>query len=94
MIPSHEHDVSTTTQPVTVDLEIENAYADSVSVTHVHTVSVQRPASFAEHELGDWACEQLFPFTGTGREDGPSLYIVTVTGASDPGLIGRTFELG
>lgn len=79
---------------VLVNLTIENAYPDSTAITTVGNAAIAAPADHSDDALNDWALEHLFPFTGTEREDGDSLYVVTVTTSSDPRLAGRRFEIG
>lgn len=81
---------------VTVSLEIKNHYADG---THITTVVkgriVEQPWDLDdEDELADWAMQELFEFTGTGRTEGDSAYDITITASNDHRLVGKTFEIG
>jgi len=80
----------------TIDLEIENVYADGRKiVTRVMDALVQAPQKDSDEEaLAEWAWDQLFPFTGTGRYEGDAWYQVFVTACDVPSLGGRKFEFG
>jgi len=81
--------------PVRLDLSIENVYIGQTVTTRIST-EVPAPPSAAEQELlEDWAADNLFPLTGTGRTEGDAMYWVTVTASSDPSLIsvGTTYVL-
>ena len=86
--------MSTENRTITVDLTIDNFYSGETVQTFVLSAVVEAPESFVEDELQDWAVDELFEFTGTGRPDGDSSYDVTVTGSSKAALLGRTFEFG
>lgn len=78
-------------------MEIENIYLDGDKVAETVTVEVPSPPNLdfdsLEHE--DWAYENLFPHTGTGRTDGDAGYFVTILSASyEPRLAGQTYEWG
>lgn len=79
---------------VTVDLEVHNAYTDTVRISHVRGAVVTAPPSLTCDVLDEWASEHLFPYTGTGREGESSSYTVTITGCSDARLLDRLFEFG
>ena len=81
---------------VTIDLEIENLYADGQKiVTRVVGALVQAPQKDSDEEaLDEWAWDQLFPLTGTGRYDGDAWYEVFVTACDVATLVGRKFEFG
>lgn len=73
-------------------LAIENIYPDDTQNT-VATVDV--PAMPVEGEArDDWAYDHLFPETGTGRTDGNSAYVVTITESDTPAAVGQVFEFG
>lgn len=86
--------MSTDAPMVTVDLKIDNIYPDEVIQTLVHNKPVPAPTTLGEDELHEWAMEHLFPFTGTGREDGDSSYEITITHSSEQKLVERVFEIG
>lgn len=80
---------------VTVGLEIRNHYADGTLITTVvNGVTVEKPWDFDDDELADWAMQELFEFTGTGRPEGDSAYDITITASNDHRLVGKTFEIG
>lgn len=79
---------------VTVDLQIENVYPDLATTTHLDGVHVRPPSTLAGEALDDWGAEELFPLTGTGRDGGDSAYEVSITGSSDPSLVGLSFNFG
>ena len=76
---------------VTVSLRIENRYTDLADPiwTTVDDAAVAAPDPA---DLAAWAFDHLWPYTGTRHHTGDAWYEVTVTGASDPTLIGRRFE--
>lgn len=76
---------------VTVSLRIENTYADGETVTTTVDTTVSPPTW---DELDEWAWEEIFPHTGTGKTDGDSWYDVKITASSEPRLVGRKFEYG
>lgn len=81
---------------VTLDLEIENAYADEVVTTIVRSVVVPVPESLEDDVLDEWAWDHLADYTGTGegRADDDATYTVTITAASLGTLTDRIFEMG
>jgi hypothetical protein len=81
---------------ITISLHIENRYERyPMVITHVsHAVVDAPPADADAEDLWEWADSYLMPFTGTGKEGGDSWYDVTVTGCSDPALLGREFHFG
>lgn len=80
---------------VTVSLEIRNHYADGTLITTVvNDVTVEKPWDLDDDELADWAMQELFEFTGTGRTEGDSAYDITITASNDHWLVGKTFEIG
>ncbi|PUB32515.1 hypothetical protein C8K30_1011041 [Promicromonospora sp. AC04] len=92
---SPEDDPISTERTITVDLTIDNFYPDETIQTFVLSAVVAAPPqSLAEDDLQDWAADELFAFTGTGRTTGDSSYDVTVTGSSEAALLGRCFEFG
>ncbi|MFD2024125.1 MULTISPECIES: hypothetical protein [Promicromonospora] len=86
--------MSTENRTITVDLTIDNFYPGETVQTFVLSAVVGAPESFVEDELQDWATDELFEFTGTGRTHGDSSYDVTITGSSEAALLGRSFEFG
>lgn len=83
---------ATTSETVTVELEIHNAYADGVVITHARGAVVAAPPEYVEgEEFEGWTWDALFPHTGTGRAE-EATYSVLVTDSSDPRLIGWTVE--
>lgn len=86
--------MNSTVPTVTVDLTIENIYPNEVIQTLVHNEPVPVPTSLDRDELDEWAMEHLFPFTGTGREDGDSSYTIRITGSSEQQLVDHVFEMG
>ncbi|MFE4834475.1 hypothetical protein ACFRAU_07315 [Arthrobacter sp. NPDC056691] len=86
--------MSTDIPTVTVDLTIQNIYPGEVIQTLVRNGQVPAPASLDADELDEWATEFLFPFTGTGREDGDSGYTISITGSPDQRLVCQVFEMG
>jgi hypothetical protein len=80
----------------TIDLEIENVYADGQKiVTRVVGALVQAPQKDSnEDAIAEWAWDQLFPFTGTGRHESDAWYEVFVTACDVSPLVGRKFEFG
>ena len=82
------------TPHTTVDLEIENVYPDAMSTTHLTNIDVTPPSALTDEALDDWADEELFPLTGTGREGGNPMYQVSINGSSDSRLIGLSFSFG
>jgi hypothetical protein len=81
---------------VAIDLEIENTYADGCqTTTHVTRAVVRAPPSNADEDaMADWAYDQLFPFTGTGRTEGEAWYDVLITASDDASLVGKIFQFG
>lgn len=66
---------------------------------YVRTEDVYAPAPTAGDDLDEWAEENLFPLTGTGREHGEAAYFVKVLSApcldpNVPDLTGKTWEWG
>jgi hypothetical protein len=79
---------------ITVSLKVENIYPDDIVVNTVLDATVEAPETLESPGLDEWAFDELFPFTGTGRTDGASAYDITVTASSEPALVGRNFEFG
>ena len=85
-----------------ITLQIENVYADGDSTREtLYDVKVPKaPTDPDEHE--EWAEDNLFPLTGTGRYAGngtdettpDAAYFVEVLAAEDPALVGRKYEWG
>jgi hypothetical protein len=76
-----------------ITIKIDNVYEDGDEVTNVDTVDVVHPEP--DVDLDDWAYDELFPLTGTGREEGDAGYFVQITECADrPDLVGREFEWG
>lgn len=83
---------TTAAATVSVDLHIDNLYPDGSVITEA-MATVPAPDGYDETALGEWAADHLFEYTGTGRYDGDSGYVITITAASDEQLVGKTFEL-
>jgi hypothetical protein len=73
-------------------LAIENIYPDG---TQNAVAAVDVPAMPSEAEAREeWAYEHLFPMTGTGRTEGNSAYVVTITESDISAAVGQMFEFG
>jgi hypothetical protein len=82
-----------------VSLTIENTYEDGDEVVVLKDEEIEDPPTPVDMESdawSEWADDQIYPLTGTGRTEGDSWYNVTVTASSDPNLVpvGTTFEWG
>ena len=81
-----------------LSLNITNTYEDGDKIkTQVTDVEVPDPdIDDIIDELNDWAQDNIFDFTGTGRTKGDAWYDVTVTASSRPDLVpvGREFDFG
>lgn len=78
-----------------IKVEIENYYPEhGDTFTTIEVASVTVPEGPAD-DLDEWALDQLYPLTGTGRTKGDSFYTVTVLKFdARPDLVGREFEYG
>ena len=74
----------------------ENIYEDGEEVTNVYDLDVPEPeVGLNEDQWEEWAYDNLFPWTGTGREDGDAGYFVTIDQCeARPDLVGKEFEWG
>lgn len=86
-----------------VSLKIDNVYEDGETITQtLFDIEVpDAPTEPDEHE--EWAEENLYPLTGTGRYAGNEAgeettpdagYFVEIIAAGHPALVGRTYEWG
>lgn len=74
-----------------ISATITNTYETGKDIlTYVEKVDV---AELDGNEF-DWAYDNLFPLTGTGRTEGDAWYDVLITDSSNEELIGRTFYFG
>ena len=81
---------------VTIDVTIDNVYEDE-TITRYVTLDVDWWDPQTEDEWEDWAQDEIFPETGTGREDGEASYFARVTcvyGDDSHPLTGAKFEWG
>lgn len=75
-----------------IEVTIDNVYDDE-TITNEYMRNVEVPQD--DEDLDDWAYDELFPLTGTGREDGEAGYFLKITACSErPDLVGREFEWG
>lgn len=82
---------------ITVSLDIDNVYElyGSIKTNVTDEVILAPPTTDRESEAWrEWAYDNLFPFTGTGRVEGNAAYFATVTASSDESLVGEEFEWG
>lgn len=94
---------------IEVSIDVENTYETYATDEESGRLTIEKtftrqlvpwPPSDDEEseEYGEWAYDQIFcPYTGTGRTgrtSGDAWYDVTITGASEPVLYGKTFEWG
>jgi hypothetical protein len=86
---------------ITVSLAIDNVYEEggTIKATVTDAVIPAPPPTGRDSDQGseawhEWAYDNLFPFTGTGREKGNAAYFATITASSDPSLVGEEFEWG
>jgi hypothetical protein len=81
---------------ITLDLKVENNYADGYEETRNLSVQVTEPGP--TDDVDDWGQDTLFEFTGTntGRENVDALYTVTILSSDRADLVpvGKTFEWG
>lgn len=77
---------------IEIAVSIENIY-DSETILTADRVTVPAPPAEVD-EREDWAQDVLFPLTGTGRTEGNSAYVLTITASDDPELVGATYEFG
>lgn len=83
---------------LTLDVRIENTYAEHGGFVHQRAVSLDPPpvglvvdGLLDEDLLADWAADELMPLTGEGLS-GDACYEVTVLASPDmPELTGHTF---
>lgn len=71
---------------------IENHYVGGPVVKE--TVTVELPPAHSLSDLDEWAEDNLFPLTGTGRTKGDAGYFVKIIDADLPGYVGLEFEWG
>ena len=81
---------------ITISLKIVNRYpAEGEEITtYVYGARIPAQPPRGEDARSEWGWDYLFPFTGTGREEGEAFYDVIVTACSDPALVGAEFEFG
>ncbi len=79
-----------------IALKIDNFYPDGKVATHVVTEVIAPTVAELTDDaaLDEWAYDQLFEHTGTGRIEGDSAYFIEVESCDEPRLVGRTFEMG
>jgi hypothetical protein len=76
---------------IDLTLKIENHYASGV-VTTTAQAQVSEPPPFDDR--ADWEDDEIFPHTGTGKEDGDSAYFVTSSSRPDLIPVGTEYEFG
>jgi hypothetical protein len=87
-----------------IKVKIDNVY-DEGTIQETRTVNVPEPPSLVvespEHE--DWAYDNLFCLTGTGRYAGndagetstpDGAYFLEILSADEPALVGKKYEWG
>lgn len=75
-----------------IEFKVENIY-DGDTITNEFVKDLRPPE--VDENLDEWAEEELFHFTGTGRESGNSAYVLTITACEDqPDLVDKIFEWG
>lgn len=75
-----------------IKVRIVNIYEDGDEITTEATASVTVPEG---EDMTEWAYDELFPLTGTGRTEGNSAYFLTITEfPARPDLVGQEFEFG
>jgi hypothetical protein len=83
-----------TVERIWITVDIENAYADGVTIWTAATATVPPPPAELDDVI-EWEREHLYPLTGAGR-DGYAVHEVTVVTSSRPDLlpVGTTVEFG
>lgn len=77
-----------------LQVKIWNIYEHDTVITFCDAL-VTAPDDLSDHDaLNEWAVEELFELTGTGRTEGNSCYELKIIRCTEPGLVGRTFEFG
>jgi len=88
-----------------IKVKIDNVYDDG-TIRETKTVNIPEPPTpldFDSEAHEDWAYDNLFCLTGTGRYAGNDAgetstpdagYFVEVLTADDPALVGRKYEWG
>lgn len=84
---------------VRLDVAVENHYDDDVVKSRESVVvpcpPLDESGGLDEDELEEWAYDNLFTLTGTGRHHGDAGYFVTIVESPDRmALKGREFEWG
>jgi hypothetical protein len=84
-----------------LSIKIDNVYEDGEEVTNtLYDLNVEEPpagrtaADVDSEEWADWAYDNLFPHTGTGKTQGDAGYFVEVIACDDPTMVGTKFEWG
>lgn len=73
---------------------VDNVYEDGDKVRVEFDEQVP-PFPEAGDDVDEWAEDNLFPLTGTGRPDGDAGYFLKITRCDEqPDLVGREFEWG
>lgn len=86
---------------IDVTLKIDNAYEDGDVIETTVRTEVPEPPTEANFEgdsldeaYQDWAYDNIFCHTGTGRTEGDSAYFVKCIESSDPTMVGAEWEWG
>lgn len=76
-------------------VRIDNVYPDGTVRKTMWLLVPPPPAGYDEDTLNEWAEDELYEFTGTGRTEGDAGYFLTILQCeSDPALVDTEFEWG
>lgn len=78
-----------------ITVKVDNIYEDGTEVTVTEEADIEEPWGEPDtDDWEDWADEQLFPLTGTGKTEGDAGYFLEITACEDASLVGQKFEWG
>lgn len=81
-------------QEISIEIQIDNTYPDE-AFSATKTVTCKTPTQSDDDYLDEWAQDNLFPHTGTGRCEGEAFYEVAIMRCDyRPDLEGRTWDWG
>lgn len=85
---------------IDIEVSVENIYEDGSNVATVVTATVDEPkvgpCDQGGCDLSEWADDNIYPHTGTGRTDGDAAHFAEIVKAPAGWefLVGEQFEWG